>query len=108
MDARIGKLNSGKFYAFADGHDKPEFVGTLEEVEARLSGGEAPRKTKSTVLRRYIVSAKLKFPSCFNSGYEFEIRATTKALAIQSARRKAQDEGHTRQDGALIYYAQEI
>lgn len=59
-------------------------------------------------MKTYIVSAKLKFPSCYNSGYEFEIHATTKALAIKSARRKVQDAGHTRQDGALIYYAEEI
>lgn len=36
MDARIGKLSSGRYYAFAHGWDKPETVGTLAQVEEAL------------------------------------------------------------------------
>ena len=36
LDPRIGVLNSGQFYAFAHGYDKPETVGTRLQVEQAL------------------------------------------------------------------------
>lgn len=36
LDPRIGMLNSRQFYAFVDGYDAPEVVGTLAEVETAL------------------------------------------------------------------------
>jgi hypothetical protein len=53
LDPRIGVLNSGVYYAFAHGYNKPETRGTLEEVEIALGLRAAPpapkkgRKTKS-------------------------------------------------------------
>jgi hypothetical protein len=59
-------------------------------------------------MKTYEVTAALKFPSCYHSGYSFTIHAPNKAAAIKSARRDAAREGHTRQDGPLIYTATEI
>ena len=36
MDARIGKLANGEFYAYPNGLDAPEVRGTLIEVETAL------------------------------------------------------------------------
>lgn len=36
IDPRIGMLGNGRFYAYANGYDKPETVGTLPNVEAAL------------------------------------------------------------------------
>ena len=58
-------------------------------------------------MKTYIVTADLKFPSCYHRGYEFEIHAPNKAAAIKSARRLAFNEGHhSRIDGPLSYSAQ--
>lgn len=59
-------------------------------------------------MKLYRVTAALRHPGCYHTGYEFEIPAATKAKAITHARRMAYDVGHTRQDGALIYAATEI
>ncbi|HET8729515.1 MAG TPA: hypothetical protein VFM34_00180 [Moraxellaceae bacterium] len=53
----------------------------------------------------YRVTAKLKYPGCYHTGYEFLIHAGNKADAIKTARRHAAYEGHTRQDGPLSYTA---
>lgn len=58
-------------------------------------------------MKRYTVAAKLKFPSCYHSGYEFEVYAKTKADAIKKARGMVWNEGHTKQDGALKFTAVE-
>lgn len=59
-------------------------------------------------MKKYNVEAKLKFPSIYHSGYEFEVYAKTKADAIKIARRMVWNEGHTKQDGALKFTASEI
>ena len=59
------------------------------------------------MLKTYRVEARLKFPSCYHSGYDFEVQAATKAEAIKRARREAAWSGHTKQDGALVYRAEE-
>ena len=59
-------------------------------------------------MKTYQVEAKLKFPGCYHTGYSFTIHAKTKAEAIKHARRDAFNEGHTKQDGALIYIAKEV
>lgn len=58
-------------------------------------------------MKTYRVEATLKFPSCYHTGYEFTIYAKNKADAIKKARNDAAREGHTRQDGPLIYKAYE-
>ena len=59
------------------------------------------------MFKTYRVEARLKFPSCYHTGYDFHISAKTKADAIKSARKEAAYAGHTRQDGPLIYKAHE-
>jgi hypothetical protein len=59
-------------------------------------------------MKKYEVTARLKFPSCYHTGYDFEIYAKNKAEAIKSARKQAFNEGHTKQDGPLSYSAQEV
>lgn len=55
-------------------------------------------------MKSYNVEAKLKFPSCYHTGYSFTIYAKNKADAIKKARREAFNEGHNnKHDGALIY-----
>ncbi len=58
--------------------------------------------------KTYLVEARLKFPSCYHSGYDFEIAAKTKADAIKVARKEVLYAGHTRHDGPLKYTATEI
>ena len=36
-------------------------------------------------MKKYLVAAKLKFASCYHSGYEFEVYAKTKTDAIHQA-----------------------
>ena len=59
------------------------------------------------MFKTYKIEARLKFPSCYNSGYDFVISAKTKADAIKSARKEAAYSGHTRHDGPLVYTALE-
>ena len=56
-------------------------------------------------MNSYRVEARLKHPSCYHTGYDFDVVAETKAEAIKRARTLAHYEGHTRQDGPLQYKA---
>lgn len=56
-------------------------------------------------MKSYLVEARLKFPSCYHTGYDLTIYATTKAEAIKKARKEVFLEGHTRKDGALSFKA---
>lgn len=119
MNPRIGKLSSGKFYAFLNGYgNEPTYADTAEELEILLAGG-TPVPPPATVVKYvpamkvnkvklYKVFAKLNFPDYYNTGYEMSIVATTKAEAISRARTKVQGLGHTRQDGGLTYSANEM
>lgn len=59
-------------------------------------------------MKTYRVEANLKYPSCYNKGYEFEVFALTKAAAIKSARKLVRYEGHTKVDGPISYKAIEL
>lgn len=59
-------------------------------------------------MKQYEVEARLKFPSCYHSGYDFTIYAKNKADAIKKARNEAAREGHTKHDGPLNYKATEV
>lgn len=59
------------------------------------------------MFKSYRVEARLKFPSCYHTGYDFQIVARTKADAIKIARKEAVYQGHTRQDGPLTFKAYE-
>ena len=111
LDPRIGTLNSGKFYAFANGYDQPETVGTLAEVEAALGLRAAPAKARKTALvRTYTVTATLKFAyytsAGLTSGYEVEVVAKNKAEAISKARPLVRRMGWDRHEGPLTYRAE--
>jgi len=54
----------------------------------------------------YTVTASLKVPGAYHTGYQFTIHAKTAAAAIKAARGKVWDHGHTRQDGALTWRAE--
>lgn len=58
------------------------------------------------MLKTYEVTAALKFPGCYHTGYQFTVYAANKAEAIKVARREAAREGHTRMDGPLVYTAE--
>jgi hypothetical protein len=101
LDPRIGKLNSGKFYCFPNGYDRPEFVGSLEEVEAVLgirAESLAPAKIASPTSESRLWSVKLKFqfPAWDEAdGIEYrDIVASCKAEANAIARRRASNDGH--------------
>ena len=87
LDPRIGTLNGGAFYAFANGHDKPEVRGTLEEVEAALGlRPVAPKATRARAARpEREYSATITDPS----GYRAVYRVTAESRA--DARKKIGD-----------------
>lgn len=96
-DPRIGLLASGKYYAFVNGYDQPEVVGTLEEVEAALGLRQAakkaaPEKKVETwdVLMRFQFSAWDETDGILYSG----IVAASKSEANSKARKMAKDDGH--------------
>jgi hypothetical protein len=98
LDPRIGILNSGKFYAFINGYDKPETCGTREEVEAALG-----LRATAAVLRAglemkvYTVTVRFRFPAWDElDGVEYcDIHAGSKVEANRIVRRRAYDDGHT-------------
>jgi len=96
-DPRIGKLNSGKFYCFQDGHGKPEFIGSLEEVEVALGlrqpiARESKPAKKQGELRDYIVTItprRITYAGCATFGeYAVEVVARSNNDAITTARRE--------------------
>lgn len=98
IDPRIGKLNSGQFYACTNGYDKPEFVGTLEEVEAALGlPVRVPKKADTAPLKMWNVVVRFQYPSWDEvDGLLYEgICAASKADANKIVRRRASDDGHT-------------
>lgn len=92
MDARIGILNNGEYYAFVDGYDAPEVRGTLEAVETALGLRAAPvAKTGNT----YSVTLRFQCPAWDEKdGIVYEVEARTKAEAISYARSQARNDGH--------------
>lgn len=89
LDPRIGTLNSGKFYAFANGYDQPEVIGTLAEVEAALG--------LRTVDQTYTVTIRFQHPAWdeVNGIAYTDISARSKSEAIAIVRNKARNDGHT-------------
>lgn len=60
-------------------------------------------------MKDYCVHARLKFPSVSWSGRDFQVSATNKKEAISRARARARAECEfTRQDGPVIYTAEEV
>ena len=99
LDPRIGKLTSGLYYCFPDGHSKPELTGTLKEVEAALGLCPATVITPEAVAkdaRMWSVTMRFQYPSWDEiDGIVYrDIRAESKAEANARARRMAADDGH--------------
>lgn len=96
IDPRIGALNIGKFYAFVNGYDKPETVGTLEQVETAL--GLRVATASETAMKSLVWDVKLTFqyPAWDEvMGIDYPgIVAKSKSEANANARRKASRDGH--------------
>lgn len=106
LDPRIGKLNSGLFYAYVNGHNKPPTFGTQEEVEAALGLRERPNKPSpahtsiapsiktDTVL--WDVKLTFQYPAwdLVDGIWFYEIAANSKSDANAEARRIAHRDGH--------------
>ncbi len=95
LDPRIGTLNSGKFYAFAHGYDKPETVGTLGEVEQAL-GITVKLASTPTPLKAFDVVMHFEYPAWDEvGGISYPgIHAKSKAQANKLARSEAERDGH--------------
>ncbi|MBN3744724.1 hypothetical protein G3N96_04650 [Burkholderia sp. Se-20373] len=103
LDPRIGMLNSGKFYAFVNGYDRPETIGTLEEVETALglrkvtNVRRARKSLRGQAFKTYNVHMTFEFPAWDEvDGYWYDgIAARNKSEANKKARGKAEADGHT-------------
>lgn len=97
LDPRIGMLNSGKFFAYAHGYDKPETVGTRQEVEQALGISKSHAPVPAKQLKTFDVVMRFQYPAWDEmDGIIFPgIRAVSKAEANQYARKKAERDGHT-------------
>lgn len=92
LDPRIGKLSGDRFYCFAQGYDRKETIGTLDEIEVALG----LRVIKSKPMRQYIVTVTpvmITFGSHGASGeYTVNVSAISSSLAITKARQAHNDE----------------
>jgi hypothetical protein len=60
-------------------------------------------------MKTYLVTAALKHPGIYHSGYETEVMAKNKKEAMKIAKRQAERENHfSREDGAKTWKAREI
>lgn len=99
LDPRIGVLNSGRFYAFVNGYDRPEFTGTREEVEVALGiriARTACVASKQIASRLWTVTLRFKHPAWDEvDGIVYAgIPAASKSDAVRSARVLATSDGH--------------
>lgn len=96
LDPRIGILSSGKFYAFAHGYDKPETVGTLQEVEHALGIAEVQSGKSATAGKTFDVVMRFEHPAWDEvNGISYPgIQASSKADANKQARSMAERDGH--------------
>lgn len=94
LDPRIGKLNSNKYYAFANGYDKPEIVGTLEQVETAL--GLLKPLVSIQKAKCWNVKLTFQYPAWDEvHGIDYRgISACSKSEANAIARRRAANDGH--------------
>lgn len=96
LDPRIGQLNSGQFYAFVDGYDRPETVGTLDRIEAALGLRERPTASPVASQKVWNVTLTFQYPAWDEvRGLVYEgIAAASKSLANAQARLQAARDGH--------------
>lgn len=105
IDARIGQLGSGKFYAYANGYNAEPTIGTLEEVEVALGLKAAQPKPTATkakpAARQYEVTVTPKFSDWRSGQYTTIITAKDRASAISKARREYRDNSDRNDDGSF-------
>jgi hypothetical protein len=108
MDPRIGKLNSGKYYAYVNGYNQEPVEGTLEQVEVALGIREvvsvaAPMKQEGKV---YNVLLTFQYPAWDEKeGILYrDIYASSKSDAVAQARRMASDDGHAVGGGGKYWF----
>lgn len=99
MDARIGILNGGKFYAFANGYHTEPVMGALEEVETALGLRPVAANLGKTrgAYKLFNVVLRFKHPAWDEvNGLEYRnVSARSKSEANKIARDRAYDDGHT-------------
>jgi hypothetical protein len=96
LDPRIGAMSSGQFYAFAQGYDKPETVGTLREVEQALGIVKTRASNAVKTYKSFDVVMRFEHPAWDEvDGISYPgIRATSKAEANKQVRAMAERDGH--------------
>lgn len=102
MDARIGQLLDGTFYAFTSEYRDEPFLGSLREVEGVLgvphSEGVAIEQSDEVATEQKTFKVLLRFqhPAWDEvDGIAYpDIGADTKAAASAQARRMAEIDGH--------------
>lgn len=96
IDPRIGMLGNGRFYAFANGYDQPETVGTLPDVEAALGIRAKVYERQTDKLASWNVTMRFACPAWDEmDGIEFtDIVASCKSDAVKAARKQADNDGH--------------
>lgn len=95
MDTRIGKLNSGTFYAYPNGYDTTAVYGTLNEVNQALGlpvEKETVQSTPAPQKRRDQSGVYLVTIITAGQTEEREIWAPTRGKAISEARAYYQSE----------------
>lgn len=119
LDPRIGALSSGRYYAFPNGYDKPEVIGSLAEVEMVLGIRSEAVTTEMAqdvdvgalkpVIRTWNVTLRFKFPAWDEvDGLVFAgIEASSKSEAIKIARKGAHEDGITIGRGRYVFSATE-
>lgn len=99
MDARIGELSSGKFYAYLNGYNAEPFVGSLVEVEVAMdlrAEEELAQVVAAAPVKTYTVRLSFQYPAWDEvDGIEYrDIQADSKSEANAWARRMAEQDGH--------------
>jgi len=108
LDPRIGSLADGRYYTFAHGYDKPETVGTLQQVELALG---IALKPVSKPLKTFDVVMRFEYPAWDErDGIAYPgICAASKADANKQARLMAERDGHAiRSRGRYTFTATEV
>lgn len=112
LDPRIGVLNSGRYYAYVNGHQNEPVMGTLAEVSQALGLILAPaaaRRGKGELLT-YNVKMTFQHPAWDEvAGIDYEgIVASSKSEANKKARRLAERDGHVYGRGRIFFKATEV
>lgn len=97
LDQRIGQLNNGRYYAFVNGYDKPEFVGALDEVQCALGlRQQQPVAARAHNMTLWDVRLRFQYPAWDEvDGILYTgIEAPNKSAANRIARLNAHKDGH--------------